>query len=55
MLSPSDISIDPVDGDTVSSVCIKFCVHIYNYKMTGHIFFAKWQEMEKSKCDLFVY
>lgn len=32
-----------------------FCVHIYDYKMTGYIFFAKRQEMEKSKCDLFMY
>ena len=51
MLSPSDISIDPVDGDTVSER-----VHdiLYRYAMyctcVGLFIFTKWQEMEKSEC-----
>ena len=28
MLSPSDVSIDPVDGDTVSNVRTTICINI---------------------------
>ena len=48
MLSPSDVSIDPVDGDTV---CLNLIVegNPLHSSIAGFIIFTKWQEMEKSK------
>lgn len=50
MLSPSDVSIDPVDGDAVSICACNIASCLITF--VGYIIFAKWKEMEKSECGL---
>lgn len=54
MLSPSDVSIDPVDGDTVRFKSYSLTVTPLHTFIAGLILFTEWQEMEASEKLLIV-